>query len=59
MVRMSSQKSRTVLSLDSVLAEAVLALDEMGDQGLSLRGSPAGSTRASRASTGTSRARAI
>jgi AcrR family transcriptional regulator len=34
---MASQKPRTVLSLDSVLAEGVLALDEMGAEGLSLR----------------------
>src|SRR4051794_4587632 len=34
---MPSPKPRTVLSLDAVLAEAVLALDELGTEGLSLR----------------------
>lgn len=34
---MPSQKPRTVLSLESVLAESVVALDEMGVDGLSLR----------------------
>jgi AcrR family transcriptional regulator len=36
-VHMTSPKPRTVLSLDTVLAEGVLALDEMGVEGLSLR----------------------